>query len=195
VSLGLAELSHGLFYYLVRGLEGAADFNRDGIVTLQELYEYVEQQVSRKARAAGGKQSDVMKGELEGILPLTDTPDAGSAGPARLCLTHTAESSRVRASSWALLRRGRTLRALWSQASPASWPVRCRWLRARTSRPVRRLTPNARNWFENEEGGLGSCARGREASGHLRRAGTGSGTRVHRGHRIDAARRARGTCT
>ncbi|MBI4269236.1 MAG: caspase family protein [Candidatus Rokubacteria bacterium] len=71
VSLELAELRHGIFtYYLVRGLEGAADLNRDGIVTLQELYEYVEQQVSRKARAAGGKQNPVMKGELEGALPL-----------------------------------------------------------------------------------------------------------------------------
>ena len=46
VSLEVAELGHGLFtYYLLRGLQGAADLNRDGIVSLQELYEYVEQQV------------------------------------------------------------------------------------------------------------------------------------------------------
>ena len=71
VSLELPELGHGLFtYYLARGLEGAGDLNRDGIVTLQELYEYVEQQVSRKARAVGGKQNPAMKGELEGSLPL-----------------------------------------------------------------------------------------------------------------------------
>jgi len=74
VSLELPELGHGVFtYFLVRGLEGAADLNRDGIVVLQELYEYVEQQVSRKARAAGGKQNPVMKGELEGSLPLVKT--------------------------------------------------------------------------------------------------------------------------
>src|SRR3972149_518300 len=69
-SLELDELGHGIFsYYLVRGLQGAADLNRDGIVTLQELYEYVEQQVSRKARAAGGKQNPGMKGGLGGSPP------------------------------------------------------------------------------------------------------------------------------
>jgi uncharacterized caspase-like protein len=40
VSIELGELGHGLFtYYLVQGFEGAADLNRDGIVSLQELYE------------------------------------------------------------------------------------------------------------------------------------------------------------
>jgi uncharacterized caspase-like protein len=71
VSLELPELGHGIFtYYLVQGLKGAADLNRDGIVSLQELYEYLELQVSRKSRAVGGNQHPVMKGELEGILPL-----------------------------------------------------------------------------------------------------------------------------
>jgi hypothetical protein len=72
VSLELPELGHGLFtYYLLQGLKGAGDLNRDGIVTLQELYEYVEQQVVGKSRAVGGNQHPVMKGELEGTLPLT----------------------------------------------------------------------------------------------------------------------------
>jgi hypothetical protein len=39
-------------------------------VSLQELYEYVEQQVSAKSRSVGGNQHSVMKGELEGALPL-----------------------------------------------------------------------------------------------------------------------------
>ena len=52
------------------GRKGAADLKRDGIVSLQELYEYVEQQVARKSRAGGGNQHPVMKGELEGVLPL-----------------------------------------------------------------------------------------------------------------------------
>ncbi len=55
---------------LVEVLKGAADLNRDGIVSLQELYEYVEQQVSQKSRTMGGSQHPVMKGELEGTLPL-----------------------------------------------------------------------------------------------------------------------------
>jgi uncharacterized caspase-like protein len=72
VSIELPELGHGIFtYYLTEGLKGAADLNRDGIVSLQELYEYVEQQVSRKSRLIGGNQHPMMKGELEGVLPLT----------------------------------------------------------------------------------------------------------------------------
>ena len=71
VSIELPELGHGIFsYFLVDGLKGAADLNRDGIVSLQELYEFVEQQVSTKSRAVGGNQHPVMKGELEGALPL-----------------------------------------------------------------------------------------------------------------------------
>jgi hypothetical protein len=71
VSLELPDLGHGVFtYYLIQGLEGAADLNHDGIVTLQELYEYLEQQVTQKARSVGGNQHPVMKGELEGVLPL-----------------------------------------------------------------------------------------------------------------------------
>lgn len=71
VSIELPELGHGLFtHYLVQGLRGAADLDRDGIVSLQEAYQYLEQQVSQKSRAVGGNQHPVMKGELEGILPL-----------------------------------------------------------------------------------------------------------------------------
>jgi helicase len=70
VSIELSELGHGVFsYYLVQGLNGAADLNLDGIVTIQELYEYLEQQVTQKSRAAGGNQHPVMKGEMEGVLP------------------------------------------------------------------------------------------------------------------------------
>ena len=72
LSIELAELGHGIFtYYLVRGLQGYADNNRDGIVSLQELYEYLAQEVSRKSRQVGGNQHPMMKGEMEGVLPLT----------------------------------------------------------------------------------------------------------------------------
>jgi uncharacterized caspase-like protein len=71
VSIELSALEHGIFtYYLVEGLKGAADANRDGIVSLQELYEYVEQEVTARARSVGGNQHPMMKGELEGPLPL-----------------------------------------------------------------------------------------------------------------------------
>ncbi|HET7876739.1 MAG TPA: caspase family protein, partial [Methylomirabilota bacterium] len=71
VSIELPELGHGLFtHYLLQGLRGAADLDRDGLVVLQELYTYLEQQVSQKSRASGGNQHPVMKGEMEGLLPL-----------------------------------------------------------------------------------------------------------------------------
>jgi uncharacterized caspase-like protein len=74
VSIELPELGHGIFsYYLVNGLKGAADLNRDGIISLQELYEYLEQQVTGKSRSVGGNQHPVMKGELEGVFPLVRT--------------------------------------------------------------------------------------------------------------------------
>jgi uncharacterized caspase-like protein len=71
VALELPDLGHGVFsHFLVQGLRGAGDLNRDGIVTLQELYEYVEQQVTQKSRSVGGNQHPMLKGELEGVLPL-----------------------------------------------------------------------------------------------------------------------------
>jgi len=71
VSLEVPELGHGLFtHYLVQGLRGAADLDRDGIVSLQEVYQYLEQQVTQKSRSIGGNQHPVMKGEIEGLLPL-----------------------------------------------------------------------------------------------------------------------------
>jgi hypothetical protein len=45
--------------------EGHADVNRGGNVSLQELYEYAGQEVTRAARALGGNQHPVLKGELE----------------------------------------------------------------------------------------------------------------------------------
>jgi len=71
VSIELPELGHGIFtHYLLQGLKGSGDLDRDGIVALQELYQYLEQQVSQKSRAAGGNQHPVLKGEVEGLLPL-----------------------------------------------------------------------------------------------------------------------------
>jgi hypothetical protein len=72
VALETAELKHGVFtYYLLEGLGGRADRDADGLVTVSELYEYVEQQVDRKARSVGGRQRPLMKGEIEGTLPLS----------------------------------------------------------------------------------------------------------------------------
>jgi len=42
-----AELGHGVFsYYLMKGLKGAADRNRDGNITVDEAFDYVKSEVS-----------------------------------------------------------------------------------------------------------------------------------------------------
>jgi uncharacterized caspase-like protein len=70
-SVEVPELGHGLFtYYLVGGLRGAADADADRRVTLQELYQHVEGEVTRHSRALGASQHPTMNGELEGVLPL-----------------------------------------------------------------------------------------------------------------------------
>ena len=72
VALEPADLGHGLFtYYVLEGLSGKADRNGDGVVTVSELYPYVEDQVERRSRAAGGRQRPLMKGDIEGTLPLS----------------------------------------------------------------------------------------------------------------------------
>ena len=72
VALEPADLGHGLFtYYLLEGLSGKADRDGDGIVTVSELYPYLEEQIDKKSRAAGGRQRPVMKGDIEGTLPLS----------------------------------------------------------------------------------------------------------------------------
>lgn len=72
VALESADLGHGIFtYYVLEGLSGKADRNGDGVVTVSELYPYVEERVERRARAAGGRQRPLMKGDVEGTLPLS----------------------------------------------------------------------------------------------------------------------------
>ena len=53
VSQEIPELGHGVFtYYLLQGLKGEADFNNDYSVTINELMQYVEDQVKRKTKGA-----------------------------------------------------------------------------------------------------------------------------------------------
>lgn len=53
VSQEIPELGHGVFtYYLLQGMKGEADFNNDYAVTINELMQYVEDQVKRKTKGA-----------------------------------------------------------------------------------------------------------------------------------------------
>jgi len=60
------NFKHGIFsYYLLKGLKGEADYDADGIITVNELFSFL----SRKVPAASGQdQHPVKKGETEGEL-------------------------------------------------------------------------------------------------------------------------------
>jgi uncharacterized caspase-like protein len=63
-----SDLGHGVFtYYLLEGLRGAADANRDGAIMFDEAYDYVARTVPE---ATGQTQHPVKKGEMEGDLLL-----------------------------------------------------------------------------------------------------------------------------
>ncbi len=53
VSQEFPEFGHGVFtYYLLQGMEGKADYNNDYTITINELMQYVEEQVKRKTKGA-----------------------------------------------------------------------------------------------------------------------------------------------
>jgi uncharacterized caspase-like protein len=60
---------HGVFtYYLLKGLKGEADFNKDGTVTAGELFAYVRDNV---LKATGGDQSPMALPGLAERIPLS----------------------------------------------------------------------------------------------------------------------------
>jgi hypothetical protein len=62
------SLKQGVFtYYLVEGLKGKADADKDGVITVDEAYQYVSEAVPR---ATGQEQHPVKKGTVEGRLIL-----------------------------------------------------------------------------------------------------------------------------
>ena len=62
------DLGHGVFtYYLLEDLRGKADLDGDGIITVDEAYNYVSKKVPE---VTGQNQNPVKKGEVEGQLIL-----------------------------------------------------------------------------------------------------------------------------
>jgi hypothetical protein len=62
------DLGHGVFtYYLLEGLRGGADSDRDGVITVDEAYSYVSKKVPE---VTGQNQHPIKKGEVEGQLVL-----------------------------------------------------------------------------------------------------------------------------
>ena len=69
ISSGLKEAKHGIFsYYLMKGLEGKADKNKDRKITNGELRDYLVQNVSRKALELGRSQEPRLAGNANKVL-------------------------------------------------------------------------------------------------------------------------------
>lgn len=62
-------LRQGIFsHYLIKGLQGGADFNEDQIVSIQELYDYIQVEVSNYT---GREQNPVLAGNYQPDLPVS----------------------------------------------------------------------------------------------------------------------------
>jgi hypothetical protein len=69
ISSGLKEAKHGIFsYFLMKGLEGKADFNKDKRITNGELLAYMDKNVSEKASELGRKQNPALLGDPNKVL-------------------------------------------------------------------------------------------------------------------------------
>ena len=69
ISSGLKEANHGIFsYYLMKGLEGKADKNKDKKITNGELLAYMDEKVSQKASELGRQQNPSLAGDPNKIL-------------------------------------------------------------------------------------------------------------------------------
>lgn len=67
LSIEFAALRHGLFtYYILKGIDGAADDDGDKVITVKELYNYTRQQM---ITLTNGAQVPVMWGRFDGSMP------------------------------------------------------------------------------------------------------------------------------
>ena len=68
LSIEAGGFSQGLFsYFLIRGLKGDADSNEDGIVTVTELYDFVDAGVKY---GSDGTQNPVLAGDYYAAMPI-----------------------------------------------------------------------------------------------------------------------------
>ena len=69
ISSGLKEAKHGIFsYYLMKGLEGNADINKDFKITNGELLAYMNKNVSEKALDLGRQQNPLLFGNESNVI-------------------------------------------------------------------------------------------------------------------------------
>ncbi len=69
ISSSSPDLKHGIFsYYLMRGMEGDADANRDGKITTGEMQAYLAENVSRQAGMQNRVQQPQLIGDANRVL-------------------------------------------------------------------------------------------------------------------------------
>jgi TonB family protein len=69
ISSSSPELKHGIFsFYLMKGLEGEADNDKDGKISVGEMQEYLSDKVSRQAMALNRKQTPQLIGNTAHVL-------------------------------------------------------------------------------------------------------------------------------
>ena len=69
ISWSSANLKHGIFsFYVMKGLEGDADENKDGKITAGELQNYLTDMVPRQAMSMSRKQMPQLVGDTERVL-------------------------------------------------------------------------------------------------------------------------------
>jgi hypothetical protein len=69
ISSSSPELQHGIFsFYLMKGMEGDADINKDGKITAGEMQEYVSDKVQRQAMSINRKQEPQFIGDPNRVL-------------------------------------------------------------------------------------------------------------------------------
>jgi uncharacterized caspase-like protein len=69
ISSSSPDLKHGIFsYYLMRGMEGYADANRDGKITAGEMQAYLAETVSRQAGMQNRIQQPQLIGDVNRVL-------------------------------------------------------------------------------------------------------------------------------
>lgn len=69
ISSSSPDLKHGIFsYYLMKGMEGEADANKDGKITLGEMQAYLVENVGRQAGMMNRKQEPQLIGDVGRVL-------------------------------------------------------------------------------------------------------------------------------
>ena len=69
ISGALKEKEHGLFtYYLLKGISGDADLNKDRFIKLKELSNYVSKNVKEQAALKGKEQVPQLKSIKDKLL-------------------------------------------------------------------------------------------------------------------------------